>query len=63
MILGLGMTPIEGRKNGQTKSLTPILKLAVCPLNIHNFKFNGQMFLDRLKINQRSYYGLLNSAF
>ena len=30
---------------------TPILKLAVCPLNIHNFNFNGQLSLPRLYIN------------
>ena len=42
---------------------TPFLKFAVCPLYSHSFKFNGQMSFDRLKINQRSYYGLLNSAF
>ena len=42
---------------------TSILKFAVCPLNIHNFKFKWSMSLDRLKINQRSCYDLPNSAF
>ena len=41
---------------------TPILKPAVCPLNILNFKFKWLIAL-RLKINQRSYYDLSNSAF
>ena len=40
---------------------TQILKLAVCPLNIHDFKskINGHMSLD----NQKSYYGVPSSAF
>ena len=42
---------------------TPILKLAVCPLNILNFNFNGQLFLDRLYINRKTYYNLPNSGF
>ena len=41
---------------------TPILKLAVCPLNIHNFNFNGQVSLDRLYINRKTYYNPPNSA-
>ena len=40
-----------------------VLKLVVCQQIINNFKLNGQMSLDRLKINHRSYYDLLNSAF
>ena len=42
---------------------TPILKLAVCPLNIHNFNFNGKLSLDRLYMNRKIYYNLPNSAF
>ena len=42
---------------------TPISKLAVCPLNIHNFNFNGQLSLDRLYINRKTYYNLPNSGF
>ena len=42
---------------------TPILKHAVCPLNIHNSSLNGQLSLQRLEINKRSYYDLHNSAF
>ena len=38
-------------------------KLNVCLQNIKNSKFNGQIPLDELKINQKSYYYLLNSAF
>ena len=38
-----------------------VLKLVVCQRIINNIKLNGQMPIDRLKINQRSYYGL-NSA-
>ena len=41
---------------------TPILKLAVCPLNIHNFNFDGQLSLDRLYINKKPYFNLPNSA-
>ena len=40
-----------------------LLKLAVCPLNIHNFNFNGQLSLDRLYISRKTYYNLPNSAF
>ena len=36
-----------------------ILKLAVWPLNIHNFNFNCQLSLDRLNINRKTYYNLL----
>ena len=32
------------------------LKLAVCLQNIKNFKLNGQLPLDKLKLNQKSYY-------
>ena len=42
---------------------TPVLKLAVCPLNIYNFKLNDQLSLDRPNMNQRTYYNLSNSAF
>ena len=43
---------------------TSILKLAaVCPLNIHNFNFNGHLSLDRLYINRKTYFNLPNSAF
>ena len=38
---------------------TPILNLAVCPLNIHNFKFKWSDW----KKNQESCYGLPNLAF
>ena len=40
---------------------TPILKLAVCPLNSHNS--NGQMYLDSLYIKRKTYYNLPNLAF
>ena len=40
-----------------------ILKLVVCLQIINNFKLNGQLSLDELKINQRSYNNLPNSAF
>ena len=39
-------------KNGSFE--TPILKLAVYPLNIHNFNFNGQLSSDRLYINTKT---------
>ena len=39
------------------------LKLAVCLQNIKNSKFDGQIPLDKLKLNQKSYYYLQNSAF
>ena len=39
------------------------LKRAVCLQNIKNSKFNGQILLDELKLNQKSYYYLQNSAF
>ena len=39
------------------------LKLAVCLQNIKNSKSNGQIPLDKLKLNQKSYYYLQNSAF
>ena len=42
---------------------TPILKLAVCPLNIHNFKFKWSIVLRQTEYNQRTYYNLPNSAF
>ena len=32
------------------------LKLAVCFQNIKNSKLNGQIPLDKLKLNQKSYY-------
>ena len=41
---------------------TPIFKFAVCPLNVQNFNFNGQLSLDRLSINRKIYYNLPNSA-
>ena len=31
---------------------TPILKLAVCPLNIHNFKFKWSIVLGQTENNQ-----------
>ena len=39
------------------------LKLAVCLQIIKKSKFNGQIPLDKLKLNQKSYYYLQNSAF
>ena len=39
------------------------LKLGVCFQNIENSKLNGQIPLDKLKLNQKSYYYLQNSAF
>ena len=39
------------------------LKLAVCLQNIKNSKLNGQIPLDKLKLNQKSYYYLQNSEF
>ena len=36
---------------------------AVCPLNIHNFNFNGQLSFDRPYINRKTYYNLPNSVF
>ena len=39
------------------------LKLAVCFQNIKKSKFNGQIPLEKLKLNQKSYYYLQNSAF
>ena len=42
---------------------TSILKLAVCPLNIHNFNFTGHLSLDKLYINRKTHYILPNSAF
>ena len=42
---------------------TPILKLAVGPLNIHNFNFNGQLSFDRLYKNRKTYHYLPNSVF
>ena len=41
----------------------PILKPAVCLLDIHNYKLNGKLYLNKLKKNQRSYTNLPNSAF
>ena len=46
-----------------TLPLSSLLKRVVCQQIINNFKLNGQMSLDRLKIKQWNYYGLLNSAF
>ena len=40
-----------------------IFKLAGCLQILIISCFNGQMCLDNLKINQRSYYNLPNSAF
>ena len=39
------------------------LKLAVCHQNIKISQLNGQIPLDNLNINQRSYYGVPKSAF
>ena len=39
------------------------LKVAVCLQNITYSKLNGQLPLDKLKLNQKSYYYLHNSAF
>ena len=39
------------------------LKLDVCLQIIKNLKFNGQIPLDKLKLNQKSYYYLQNSGF
>ena len=39
------------------------LKSAVCLQNIKNSKLNSQLPLDKLKLNQKSYYYLQNSAF
>ena len=39
------------------------LKLAVCLKIIKNSKFNGQIPSDKLKLYQKSYYYLQNSAF
>ena len=39
------------------------LKLAVCLQNIKSSKLNSQILLDKLKLNQKSYYYLQNSAF
>ena len=36
------------------------LKLAVCLQNIKTSKYNGQLPLDKLKLNQKSYYNLQN---
>ena len=38
-------------------------KLAVCLQNIKKSKYNGQIPLDKLKLNQKSYHYLQNSAF
>ena len=38
-------------------------KLAVCLQMIKNSKFNGQIPLDKLKLNQKSYFYLQNSGF
>ena len=40
-----------------------VLKLVVCLQIINIFKLNGQLSFDELKINQRSYNNLPNSAF
>ena len=40
-----------------------ILKHALCLQRIHNFKFKWSLPLDELKIHQRSYQNLPNSAF
>ena len=42
---------------------TPILKLAVCTLNIHNSSLNGQLPLDGHYINRKTYYYLPYYAF
>ena len=39
------------------------LKLGVCLQNIKNSKINGQMPLDKQKLDQKSYYYLQNSVF
>ena len=39
------------------------LKLAVYLQVVKNSKFNGQIPLDKLKLNQKSYYYLQNTAF
>ena len=39
------------------------LKLAYASIIIKNSKFNGQIPLEKLKLNQKSYYYLQNSAF
>ena len=39
------------------------LKLAVCLKNIKKSTFNGQIPLNKLKLNQKSYYYLQNYAF
>ena len=55
-----------GESSKFLKSLTlknQNLKLAVCLQNIKNSKFNDQIPLDKLKLNQKSYHYLQNSAF
>ena len=55
-----------GESSKFPKSLTlenQNLKLAVCIQIIKNSKFNGQIPLDKLKLDQKSYYYLQNSAF
>ena len=44
-------------------SKTLVLKLAVCQLDIHNFKFKWSFVFGRQNINQRTYYNLPNSVF
>ena len=45
-----------------SKKKSKLLKLAVCPLNIHNFNFNGQLSLDRLYILRKTIEGYLDSV-
>ena len=55
----------HGWKFNNSRSWTfkiPILKLQECPLTTHNFKFKWSI-VDRLTINQRTYYNLPNSGF
>ena len=62
----IGLSLHMGESSIFTKSWTfelQILKHVVCLKIIINFMLNGQLSIDELKINQRSYNNLPNSAF
>ena len=66
--MGSQVDTFMGESSKFPKSLifgSPIFKLAVCPLNIHNFKFKWSIDFRQTenKSEKLSYYNLPNSAF
>ena len=61
--LAHSMTMGESLKFPKSRTFeTSILKLAVCPQKFSISSLNGQLSLDRLYINRKTYYRLPNSA-